>query len=46
MLGELPVPGRPSIVDYGRAKAYCVFSRCEWDCFGILFSFFLEDGPI
>ena len=28
MLGKLPVPGRPTNLDYSRARAYCACSRC------------------
>ena len=50
--GKLPVPGRPTNLDY---KAYCACSRCGWGLFGHffshlppLFSFSLSlgDGPI
>ena len=27
--GKLPVPGRPTHLDYSRARAYCACSRCE-----------------
>ena len=27
VLGELPVPGRPTNLDYSRAGAYCTCSR-------------------
>ena len=55
MLGQLPVPGRPTNLDFSRARAYCACSRCEWGLFGhffshlsLLFSFSLSlgDGPI
>ena len=55
MLGKLPVPGRPTNLDYSGARAYCAFSRCGWGLFGhffshlsLLFSFSLSpgDGPI
>ena len=56
MLGKLPVPGRPTTMDYSRARAYCTCSRCGWGLFGHFFShlsllfFFLPpslgDGPI
>ena len=29
MLGKLPVPGRPTNLDYSRARAYCACSRCR-----------------
>ena len=28
VLGKLPVSGRPTNLDYGRARAYCACSRC------------------
>ena len=39
-LGKLPVPGRPTNLDYsrGRARAYCACSRCGWGLFGHFFS--------
>ena len=55
VLGKLPVPGRPTALDYSRAGAYCAGSRCGWGLFGhffsrlsFLFSFSLSlgDGPI
>ena len=55
VLGKLPVPGRPTNLDYGRARAYCACSRCGWGLLGhffshlsFLFSFSLSlgDGPI
>ena len=30
VLGNLPVPGRPTNLDYSRAMAYCAYSRCGW----------------
>ena len=55
VLGKLPVPGRPTYLDYSRARAYCACNRCGWGLFGhffsqisLLFSFSLSlgDGPI
>ena len=54
VLGKLAVPGRPTSLDYSRARAYCACSRCGWGLFGhfsliyLLFSFSLSlgDGPI
>ena len=55
MQGELPVPGRPIMLDLVRARAYCACSGCGRGLFGhfishlsILFSLFLSlgDGPI
>ena len=34
MLGKLPVLGRPTNLDYRRARAYCTCSRCGWGLFG------------
>ena len=39
VLGELPVLGRPTILDYSRAKAYCACSRCGWGLFGHFYSY-------
>ena len=33
VLGKLPVPGRPTNVDYGRTGAYCACNRCGWRWF-------------
>ena len=38
VLGKLPVPGRPTNLDYSRARAYCACSRCGWGLFGHFFS--------
>ena len=55
VLGKLPVPGRPTNLDYSRARPYCACNRCGWGLFGhffshlsLLFSFYLSlgDGPI
>ena len=55
VLDKLPVPGRPTYLDYSRARAYCACSSCGWPWFGhffsllsFLFSFSvsLGDGPI
>ena len=55
VLGKLPVPGRPTDLDYSRAGVYCACGRCGWGLFGhffshlsLLFSFSLSlgDGPI
>ena len=40
VLGKLPVPGRPTYVDYSRARAYCACSRCGWGLFGHFFSLY------
>ena len=53
--GKLPVPGRPTILDNSRARAYCACNRCGWGLFGIFFSrlsflpsfsLSLGDGPM
>ena len=55
VLGKLPVPGRPTNLDYSGAGACCACSGCGWGLFGhffsrlsFLFSFSLPlgDGPI
>ena len=55
VLGKLLVPGRPTCLDYSRARAYCANSRCGWGLFGHFyshlsflssFSLSLGDGPI
>ena len=38
VLGKLPVPGRPTNLDYSRARACCACSRCGWGLFGHFFS--------
>ena len=38
VLGKLPVPGRLTTLDYGRARAYCACSRCGWGLFRQFFS--------
>ena len=38
VLGKLPVPGRPTNLDYNRARAYCPCSRCGWGLFGHFYS--------
>ena len=37
VLGKLPVPGRPTNLDYSRARAYCAYSRCGCGLFGPFF---------
>ena len=54
VLGKLSVPGRPTNLNYSRARAYCAYSRCGWGLFGHFslvyyissFSLSLGDGPI
>ena len=38
VLGKLPVPGRPTNLDYSRARAYYACSRCGWGCLDIFLS--------
>ena len=38
VLGKLPVPGRPTNLDYSRARAYCPCSGCGWGLFGHFYS--------
>ena len=38
VLDKLPVPGRPTFLDYSRARAYCAYSKCGWGLFGHFFS--------
>ena len=35
VLGNLPVPGRPTNLDKSRARAFCAYSRCGWGLFGL-----------
>ena len=54
VLGIIPVSGRPTNLDYSRARAYCACSRCGLGLFGHFsliyhFSFLspsLEEGLI
>ena len=55
VLGQLPVPGRSTNLDYSRARAYCACSRCGWGLivhfslvyqFSFSFSLSLGDGPV
>ena len=39
VLGKLPVPGRPTNLDYSRTRACCACSRCGWGLFGHFFSY-------
>ena len=34
VLGKLSVPGRPTCLDYSRARAYCACGGCGWGLFG------------
>ena len=38
VLGKLPASGRPTNLDYSRARAYCAYSRCGWELSGHFFS--------
>ena len=38
VLGKLLVPGRPTYLDYSKARAYCACSRCGRGWFGHFFS--------
>ena len=35
VLGKVPVPGRPTNLDYSRARAYCACSGRGWGCLNI-----------
>ena len=37
VLGNLPLPGRPTYLDKSRARAYCDYSNCGWGSFGHFF---------
>ena len=39
VLGNFPVPGRPTNLDDSRARAYCACSRCGW---GVVWTFLLS----
>ena len=38
VLGKLPVSGRPTYLDYSRARAYCACGVCGWGLFKHIFS--------
>ena len=38
MLDKLPVSGRPTTLEYSRARVYCACSRCGWGCLDDVFS--------
>ena len=55
VLSKLLVPGRPTNLDYSRARAYCACNRCHWGGLDIFFShllflfsssLYMGDGPI
>ena len=41
VLGKLSVPGRPTNLDYSRARAYCACSGCGWGG-GVVLTFVLS----
>ena len=43
--GKLPVPGRPTSLEYGRARAYCTCSGCGWGCLDIFSLIYLLSFP-
>ena len=45
VLSKLSVPGRPTNLDYSRARACCACSRCGWGLFGI-FSLICPFSPL
>ena len=46
VLDKLPMPGRPSNLDYSRARAYCACSGFGWGLFGHFFPLSLGNGSI
>ena len=38
VLGKRPIPGRPTNLDYSRARGYCACSWCGWGYLDIFFS--------
>ena len=46
VLGNLPVPGRPTNLDYSRARACCACSRCGWGLFGHFLSLIYPFSPL
>ena len=55
VLGKLPVPGRPTYLEYSTASTFSACSSCGWGLFGhfcsrlsfpFSFSLCLGDGPI
>ena len=49
VLGKLPVPGRPTNLDYSRARAYRACSRCGRGCldiFSLIYHFSLLSSSI
>ena len=44
VLGKLPVPGRPTNLDFSRARACCACRRCGGGCldiFSLIYHFYL-----
>ena len=39
VLGKLPGLGRPTNLDYSRARVNCTYNRCGW---GVVWTFFLS----
>ena len=46
VLGKLPVPGRPTNLDYSIARAYCACSRCRKGLFGLFFHLIFPFFPL
>ena len=46
VLGNFPVPGRPTDLYYSRTRAYCACCRCGLGLFGILFSLIYPFSPL
>ena len=42
VLVKLPAPGRPTNLDYSRARAYCAYSRCGGGGGGGVFGHFFS----
>ena len=38
VLDKLQVPGRPTYLDFSRARDYCACGGCGWELFGHFFS--------
>ena len=38
VLSKLPVPGRPTNLDYSRVRAFCACNRCGWGLLEKVFS--------
>ena len=44
VLGKLPAPGRPTNLDYSRARAYCACSRYGLGCLDIFILDFIAEN--